>query len=456
MGGYTISVTSGTNSSGNNFDNFTNINISGYKYTDITGNGVTGDDTGLGGVTINLYKNGGSTPVASTVTAANGSYSFTNLGPGTYSVQEVVPSGWTQTAGNSGYSIGATSGSNSSGNNFANFQNISISGTKYNDITGNSFSADDTPLGGVTINLYKNGGSTPVATTVTAANGTYSFTNLGPGTYSVQEQVPAGSVQTGGIGGYTINATSGTNATGKNFDDYFSTSTISGTKYNDITGNSFSADDTGLGGVTINLYKNGGSTPVATTVTAANGSFSFTNLGPGTYSVQEVVPSGSTQTGGIGGYTFVLTSGQNSTGNNFDNFTNICISGTKYTDITGNGITADDTGLGGVTINLYKNGGTTPVATTVTASNGSYQFANLGPGTYTVQEVVPAGWSQTAGNSGYSVSATSGGNYTRQELRRLPEHLHQRHQVHRHHRQRRHRRRHGLGRRHHQSVQERR
>ena len=31
-------------------------NISGNKFNDITGNGFSGDDTGLGGVTINLYK----------------------------------------------------------------------------------------------------------------------------------------------------------------------------------------------------------------------------------------------------------------------------------------------------------------------------------------------------------------------------------------------------------------
>ena len=121
---------------GNNFDNFANITISGTKYNDITGNSFTADDTGLGGVTINLYKNGGITPVATTVTAANGSYSFTNLGPGTYSVQEVVPAGSTQTGGNAGYTIIATSGTNSSGNNFDNFTNITISGYKYNDITG--------------------------------------------------------------------------------------------------------------------------------------------------------------------------------------------------------------------------------------------------------------------------------------------------------------------------------
>jgi hypothetical protein len=62
--------------------------------------------------------------------------------------------------------------------------NITISGTKYTDITGNGFSADDTPLGGVTINLYQetdstaglqvgSGGDKLVATTTTANDGTY-------------------------------------------------------------------------------------------------------------------------------------------------------------------------------------------------------------------------------------------------------------------------------------------
>ena len=80
---------------------------------------------------------------------------------------------------------------------------ISISGTKFNDLTGDGFSCDDPGLGGVTINLYKQsnntsglqtgtGGDTLVATTITAANGTYSFCNLTPGTYYVQETVPCG------------------------------------------------------------------------------------------------------------------------------------------------------------------------------------------------------------------------------------------------------------------------
>src|SRR5262249_34401375 len=158
------------------------------------------------------------------------------------------------TGGAAGYTIAATSGANATNKNFADFHNISISGAKYNDLTGNGFSGDDTPLAGVTINLYKNGGGSPVATANKGADGSYSFGNLGPGTYSVQEVVPAGWMQTGGVGGYTIAACSGINVGGKNFDD-FKLGSISGVKFEDLTGNGMSADDTPLGAVAINLFK---------------------------------------------------------------------------------------------------------------------------------------------------------------------------------------------------------
>jgi hypothetical protein len=113
-----------------------------------------------------------------------------------------------------------------------------ISGTKYLDLTGDGFSADDTPLGRVTINLFQDsnaaaglqagsGGDTLVASTTTTSNGTYSFTVTSPGTYYVQESVPSGYVQTGGgpygsAGNayYTIAAAAGHSYSGNNFDDF--------------------------------------------------------------------------------------------------------------------------------------------------------------------------------------------------------------------------------------------
>jgi hypothetical protein len=116
------------------------VTISGTKYLDGTGNGFSCDDTGLGGVTINLYQEsngtsglqtgtGGDTLVRSTQTASNGTYSFTGLQAGTYYVQEAVPSGYLQTGGGPNgsagctyYTISAAKGQTYSGNNFDDFQ----------------------------------------------------------------------------------------------------------------------------------------------------------------------------------------------------------------------------------------------------------------------------------------------------------------------------------------------
>src|SRR3569832_123469 len=139
---------------------------------------------------------------------------------------------------------------------------------------------------------------------------------------------------------------------------------ISGTKYTDVTGNGITADDTGLGGVTIFIDKDNSGTLNAgdlSTTTAADGTWSFTGL-DSTYNgmkVYEVLPNGYVETVGTAGYTINGTSGQDQPGMNFANFKKFDISGTKYTDVTGIGITADDTGLGGVTIfNEKDNSGT--------------------------------------------------------------------------------------------------
>ncbi len=111
-----------------------------------------------------------------------------------------------------------------------------ISGTTYKDITGNGFSSDDSPHGGVTVELFKVGGSSPIASTVSASDGNYSFTKLAPGNYSVREVQPAGWLQTGGLGGDTVDLTgSGQTVTKQDFDNFdtslYSTSTISNIQY---------------------------------------------------------------------------------------------------------------------------------------------------------------------------------------------------------------------------------
>jgi hypothetical protein len=409
IAGFTVTPVGGT----------TPGSISGLVFNDLNGDGLNESEPGFNGVTIEFFDSGNNL-VGTSITATGsdgqaGEYSFTNLTPGTYTVVERVPSGWTATTSTSAPAVVA-SGTNTGGVDFGDFQLGTLSGTQFEDLTGNGFSADDPPLSStkqvVTVNLFLNGGTTPAASTTTDTSGKYSFSNLGPGSYTVQEVVPTGWQLTAQTAATTV-AASGFASTGNNFDD-FQLGTLSGTQFEDLTGNGFSADDPPLSSakqvVTINLFLNGGTTPMASTNTDTSGKYSFSDLGPGSYTVQEVVPTGWQLTAQTAATT-VAASGFASTGNNFDDFQLGTLSGTQFEDLTGNGFSADDPPLSStkqvVTINLFLNGGTAPVASTTTDTSGKYSFSNLGPGSYAVLEVVPTGWQLTAQTAATTV-ATSG------------------------------------------------
>src|SRR3569832_155920 len=84
------------------------FSISGTKYTDVTGNGITADDTGLGGVTIFIDKDNSGTLNAgdlSPVTAADGTWSFNDLDYSVagYMVYVALPNVLVETVVTAGY-----------------------------------------------------------------------------------------------------------------------------------------------------------------------------------------------------------------------------------------------------------------------------------------------------------------------------------------------------------------
>jgi uncharacterized repeat protein (TIGR01451 family) len=69
-------------------------------FNDLNGNGVQdGGENGLSGVTITL-RNGEGTAIATTTTVGDGSYQFTNVSAGSYTVEETDPSGFVSTTPN--------------------------------------------------------------------------------------------------------------------------------------------------------------------------------------------------------------------------------------------------------------------------------------------------------------------------------------------------------------------
>jgi hypothetical protein len=519
--GYAVTIVGGDEHEDNDFGNFELITKSGSKFEDLDGDGVWDiGEPGLDGWTINLYLDDGDgapdasdTLVDSVVTGdgiwATGFYEFPGLGPGTYFACEAELAGWIQTfpnavagevidtcddiAGNEdfGYKFTASSGTDETGNDFGNFELISKSGTKFNDLDGDGvWDAGEPGLEGWTINLYRDNGSTAGALDatdtwldddVTDATGAYSFGALGPGTYIVCEESMTGWIQTfpnavaGEVidtcdevagqeeFGYLFTATSGINNTGNDFGN-FELITKSGTKFEDLNGDGvWDMDEPGLEGWTIYLYDDTGTIGVleagdvlnTSTTTASDGTYSFGNLGPGAYIACEDLPAGWVQTfpdtaGGEVidtcdvknhaefGYAFTAASGDDQTGNDFGNFELITKSGSKFNDLNGDGVwDAGEPGLADWTIYLYDDTGTIGVleagdvlnTSTTTDSNGDYSFTDLGPGSYIVCEDLPVGWTQTfpdaAGGEvidtcdvnghaefGYAFTAASGGDQT--------------------------------------------
>ncbi len=170
--------------------------ISGSVLIDVNGNGVaeSGDTNVLSGVTIELLTN--NVVFATTVTAANGGYSFTNLVPGAYTVREIDLSGWYSTLdvsapNNNLIPVNLTSGENSVGNDFYDSMYGELGDFVWEDLNGDGVQdAGEPGMTNVTVRLLDSG-SNVLFTTVTDLNGAYSFTNLEASTYLIQVVPPA-------------------------------------------------------------------------------------------------------------------------------------------------------------------------------------------------------------------------------------------------------------------------
>jgi serine-aspartate repeat-containing protein C/D/E len=186
------------------------VNLSGNVYHDRNDDGVfnrapRGPEEGIGGVVLKLIDADGHDTGKRAATNADGYYQFLNLAAGTYTVIEIQPSPWLDgkdTPGNSG-GVAAVSppgdmisqitlnwGVDGVEYNFGELLPGSISGHVQicdDDIAGEG---QDIPIPNVRVDLL-NGDGQVIETTLTNAQGQYSFTNLRPGTYTVSEHQPA-------------------------------------------------------------------------------------------------------------------------------------------------------------------------------------------------------------------------------------------------------------------------
>ena len=299
--------------------------LAGRVFLDFDNSGAAnGPDTGVSGVTITLSGGSLTTPLTTT-TDSQGNYTFSNVAAGTYTVtqsQPTTPSNQSGKviAGSAGGTVAAATNAVSgivlgasttaTGYNFAEVPLVSTGGTVYEDTNGNGVKDGTEPgIPNVTITLTGTsvvGGVITPKTAITGTDGTYTFTGLTPGTYAITETQPAGysdaADQSGtptpgskdndrflGIDLTKSAAVSG----GFNFGE-IKGGTLTGVVYNDVNndGTQATTGEPGIAGVKVRLTgtDDQGRAVDKTATTGSDGSYSFSNLRPGTYSIREEQP----------------------------------------------------------------------------------------------------------------------------------------------------------------------
>ena len=316
--------------------------ISGKKFLDDTGNGLTADDTGQSGVTIYLDANNNSmldNGETSTTTDDDGTYSFTGLTPGTYIVREVVPNGYVRTGPTTTdfYSVTLATGQTVTGKDFANAEvcdrNV-LSCIQYF-VTHNGVTATYTDLRGhvsqgdtVRVKFYYNGSQ---AHDFSLVSYTAPGSSFDANTASQQEIFQNSVIHATGSGWYTSDAVvvpncyfqidfvcglpidhfgpAGSNIFYSPQNRLFSAdnggtqvcgaTSVSGFVYADLDNDGeFDSNEVGIVGVPVKLIGAGADgnfgtadDTTATTTTDGDGFYQFTGLAPGMYKILETQPT---------------------------------------------------------------------------------------------------------------------------------------------------------------------
>ena len=417
-------------------------------WNDANSNGVQdAGETGIENITVNLYddtdKDGiYDNLVLSTTTDANGNYIFDNLTPEAY-VVEIMESD----ISNAGFTTTPTADPDADSNNISNpiiiapgdvwlegdfgYKNdnnpADIGSTVFvdRDANGSYLNGVDIPMANVTVALVKdtNGdgdwdtNEMTVATTITAMDGTYLFPDVVDGDYvvvitdafNVINDLSNTADPDGGNDNYSAVTISGSDALSENFGyvpagHTTSKSFVGDMVFLDADGNgSFSTGDTGIEGVEVELLNGNTDAVLEETKTDENGLYFFGNLDDGDYKVKvksssipsglvvSVDPDGSAPANETSASFNLMASGGVGVGILTKDFgykatTAYNILGTIWEDASAEGTkdASEVNNFENVSLALIDVNGNI-ISTTSTAANGTYTFAGIPNGDYTIQ-----------------------------------------------------------------------
>ncbi len=347
------------------------------------------------------------------VTNATGFYQFTRVPVGSYQVAEVLPAGWISTLGkpskvSTSLTIGATS--------TVDFYNLqprvgTISGTVFSDLNSNGLQeAGEAGMIGMQVWADLNNNNVLDAAdslAITDAAGHYTLVDVPYGNTTVHEVLPASYSSVNRVNGVAnVLLLNGENRIGLDFAtkepiDFI----ISGIAYFDANHNGVrDVSERGLSGVKVYIDANGNgqldSTEQWTTTSIDQfftpsvnelGTFSFSHLPRGTYTLREIVPSELDATPEAArSMTFDLGPASKIDANFANLFRANEIHGVVFDDTdSDHAYDSSEATRSGVTVYIDSNRNDVhdiDEPTTVTGVDGSYSFTGLTPGAYIVRE----------------------------------------------------------------------
>ncbi|WP_172802261.1 SdrD B-like domain-containing protein [Agrococcus jejuensis] len=420
-------------------------------WLDLDADGVQDDgEPGVAGVTVTLLDANGAA-LDTTTTDDDGAYAFTGLAMGTYAIEvsglaadvrittpaqgdAALDSDVDQATGRTGAIALTPEAKDRTDVDAGIVQLGSIGDTVWRDLDDDGIQDDGEPgVAGVTVTLLDANGQT-VATTTTAADGTYLFDGLELGDYTVVVTSPAADLgfTTPGAGddrAVDSDVAPATGAVAVTIDHeqphrtdvdagLVQLGSIGDRVWRDLDGDGIQDDgEPGVDGATVTLLDAAGDV-VATTVTAGGGLYAFTGLAMGDYTVvftglpADTIPSpqGAGEDGDVDSDADETgTTGTVTLTNERPDVTDVdagvtpvgSIGDRVWRDLDGDGIQDDgEPGVAGVTVTLLDASGAVLDSTT-TDDDGAYLFEGLLLGDYSVTFTdVPAGLALTQQGAG--------------------------------------------------------
>jgi uncharacterized repeat protein (TIGR01451 family)/fimbrial isopeptide formation D2 family protein len=415
--------------------------LGGTVWWDYTGDHNPADGPGLGGITVDVtyygpdgVPGGGDDISYTSTTAPDGTWALNDVSQGNYGVAvdpSTVPAGLSPTFD----SDGATNGLGASevtvpASGLTPPQNFGYAGSgsigdlvfldRNRDGQQSTTSGQEPGVGGVQVALSTViGGQTMIITTTTSPTGAYSFPGLPAGDYTASITTPTGFAAVSDLDGGDHSIAAVLLSTGQVRTDadfgLAGTASLAGIVYNDRNADGTqAAGEPGVPGVTMTATgSTSAGTIILTTVTGADGSWSFPALPVGQWTVAPTanVPSGYTEVSESDGsvdasITTTLAAGQTVTGQLFGYRGSGSIGDTVFLDQNGTHSATGQPGVPAQEVDMTWAGPDGDLSTaadnqsftTTTDASGNYLFPYLPNGLFRV--TVVGGITASATNTG--------------------------------------------------------